>query len=215
MSEDVAQALLGTPGAMALGGEERLVTVLFSDLAGYSTLSESLSPTQNVTFINAYLGEMNEIIDLHKGCVIEYLGDAILAVFNAPNDLDAHADAAIRCAIDMRARCTSLNVEWRDSGLAALWLDQGIEEITARIGVHTGRVVAGNLGSATRMKYGVTGDAVNVAARLEQLNKTLKTNILTSADTHARLSPEVTALATHHGAHQVKGREQGVDVYSL
>ena len=215
MSEDVAQALLGTPGAMALGGEEREVTVLFSDLAGYSTLSESLSPTQNVTFINAYLGEMNEIIDAHRGCVIEYLGDAILAVFNAPNDLEEHADAALRCAVDMRARCVQLNVEWRESGLAALWLDQGIAEITARIGVHTGRVVAGNLGSATRMKYGVTGDAVNVAARLEQLNKALGTNILTSADTHARLSPEVAAMAQHQGAHQVKGREQGVEVYAL
>ena len=215
VSEDVARNLLATPDASRLGGEERRVTVLFSDLKGYSTLSELLSPPQIVRFINAYLGEMNTIIDEHNGCVIEYLGDAILAVFGAPNDLDEHPEAAVRCAIAMRNRCIALNDEWRDDGLSEMWTRHGIHEISARIGVHTGQVVAGNLGSRTRMKYAVIGDSVNVAARLEQLNKKLDTDILISATTLQRLPETLALTAVDKGLQPVKGRDQEVGVYAL
>ena len=215
VSEEVAEAVLSSAETLQLGGEERVVTVLFSDLRGYSTLSECLSPSEIVTLLNAYLGEMNDVIDDHLGCVIEYLGDAIMAVFGAPNDMPDHAERAVACAVAMRRRFEELNAEWEEDGFARLWRDHGIEALSARIGIHTGVVVAGNLGSASRMKYAVIGDTVNVAARLEQLNKPLETDILISGEVFEGLSDELKGRAEDMGAHQVKGRQQEVSVYCV
>jgi adenylate cyclase len=164
--------------------------------------------------LNQYLSEMNLLIDEHQGCVIEFLGDAVLAVFGAPARSEAHARNAVECALAMRERLAQLNAEWRRSGLAHCWTDRGIEELTARIGVHTGRVVAGSQGGATRMKYAIIGDAVNVAARLEALNKDLGTRLLISADVYAQLPGELAQRFASRGAHHVKGREQQVQVYA-
>ncbi len=215
VSEDVASSLLANREAIELGGEERVVTILFSDLRGYSTLSEVLSPTQIVSFLNAYLGGMNEVIEEHNGTVIEYLGDAILAVFGAPYELANHPVLAVRCAAAMRVRLNEQNDEWERSGLAELWKSHGLEAPAARIGVHTGKVVAGNLGSTTRMKYAVIGDTVNVAARLEQLNKELETDILFSEAVWNLLDDELREQVQDVGAHQVKGRAQAVHAYTL
>ena len=215
VSESVARTLLASGEARNLGGEEREVTVLFSDLRGYSTISEHLAPTQVVNLLNAYLGAMNVIIDEHGGCVIEFLGDAILAVFGAPVAQEDHPEAAVRCALAMQRRLVELNEEWEQSGLAQLWQAAGLERLAERIGVHTGRVVAGNLGSESRMKYAVIGDTVNVAARLEALNKLLRTEILISDEVRARLSEGLQWRAVAQGEHRVKGRDQVVAVFSL
>ena len=215
VSEDVARKVLSDRAATALGGEEREVTVLFSDLQGYSTLAEHLSPPQVVEMLNAYLGAMNVLIAEEGGCIIEFLGDAILAVFNAPNDLEGHPERAVRCALRMRERLAGLNAEWEAQGLRDVWRRSGIEQIRARVGVHVGPVVAGNLGSRIRMKYAVIGDTVNVAARLEALNKQLQTDLLVSGDVLARLPEAMAALAHDGGEHHVKGRGQSVRVYSL
>jgi adenylate cyclase len=215
MSEEVARSLLSRPELLALGGEEREVTVLFSDLRGYSSVSERLRPTEVVALLNEYLGAMNEIIEAHRGCVIEYLGDAILAVFGAPNELPEHATAAVRCAAAMRERLVELNRGGEARGVAAQWQALGFEQLAARVGIHTGRVVAGNLGSKTRMKYAVTGDTVNVAARLEQLNKQLGTEILFSGDVRERLAEDVRELTVERGSHLVKGRDGEVATWSI
>ncbi|MBN1947682.1 MAG: HAMP domain-containing protein [Bradymonadales bacterium] len=215
VSREVVSTLLDTPGAIELGGEEREVTVLLSDIERYSTIAEQLSPTQVVEMINAYLSAMNDIIDHHRGCVIEYLGDAILAVFGAPNKLPDHPAAAIRCAVEMRQRLAELNREWDSTGLSQLWKQKGIPILRTRIGIHTGTVVAGNLGSPSRMKYAVTGDTVNIAARLEALNKDLKTEILVSSTTWDQLSDDLKSQAVDRGDHQVKGRGQAIHVFSI
>jgi len=158
---------------------------------------------------------MNQIIDTHKGCVIEYLGDAVFAVFGAPNYMADHCERAVRCAVDMRKKLMELNKQWQTSGLARYWKDSGIEHLKARIGIHSGKVVSGNLGSATRMKYSVIGDTVNVASRLENMNKTLGTEILISAEVRSQLPEEITRLMTDGGERRLKGREQGVHVYSI
>jgi adenylate cyclase len=214
VSEDVARKLLADRDQPLLGGAEHVVTVLFSDLASYSTICEHLPPAQLMDMLNEYLGQMNMLIDDHQGCVIEFLGDGILAVFGAPHVRDDHAQLGVRCALAMRERLARLNDEWRRTGLARCWIEQGVPELKARIGVHSGRVVAGSLGGATRMKYAVIGDAVNVAARLETLNKDLNTELLISAETHAQLPRDIAERFVPRGRHRVKGREQEVDVYA-
>jgi len=215
MSEDVARMLLDRRGSGMLNGEERIITVLFSDLRGYSTISEQLPPVKVVEMLNHYLEAMNELIDMHHGCVIEFLGDAILAVFGAPYYIADHSEQALRCAIGMRDRLRELNNEWKQSGMASYWEQSGIKELNARIGIHTGPVIAGNLGSHTRMKYAVIGDTVNVASRLEALNKELDSDICLSSDVYTNLPNNLTGNMSYRGDHQVKGREQSVRIYTL
>jgi adenylate cyclase len=215
MSEDVARILLDRRKGGMLNGEERITTVLFSDLRGYSTISEQIPPVKVVEMLNQYLEAMNELIDMHRGCVIEFLGDAILAVFGAPYYIVDHSEQALRCAIEMRNRLRELNNEWKQSGMACYWEQSGVKELNARIGIHTGPVVAGNLGSRTRMKYTVIGDTVNVASRLEALNKEFDSDICLSRDVYTHLPNDLTANMSYRGDYQVKGREQSVRIYTL
>jgi len=215
VSEDIARTVLASPEAAGLGGELREVTVLFSDLRGYSTIVEHLEPTQVIAIVNRYLDVMAGIIDQHGGCVLELLGDGILAVFGAPVRSDDHAAGAVRCAAAMHARLAGLNQEWEASGVAQAWKERGLASLGMRIGIHSGRVVAGNIGGATRMKYAVLGDAVNVAARLEALNKQLGTTLVFSAAVRDRLPDELAARAEPRGEHLVKGRDQPVTVFTL
>ena len=215
VSKDVASALLADGNTPALGGEERVVTIMFSDLRNYTTISECMSPAQMVDMLNHYLGAMSEVLETYQGCVIEFLGDGILAVFGAPHYIPDHAEQAVNCAIAMRSRLAELNTEWSQTGLANLWLQNGIEKLEARVGIHTGTVVAGNLGSRTRMKYAVIGDSVNVAARLETLNKELNTSILLSEDVKIRLPPDLAARVSDQGSICVKGRQQAIRTYAI
>jgi class 3 adenylate cyclase len=213
VSEDVAKRVLSGPDGARMGGEVRDVTVLFSDLRGYSTISETLSPPATVEFLNEYLSVMNEVIDAHGGVIIEFLGDAILAVFGAPSALDGHPERAVRCAMAMRDALAVFNQRMDAEGRAP-WKAKNMAELGQRIGIHSGEVVAGNLGSRVRVKYAVIGDAVNVASRCEALNKTLGTDILCTSVTWERLPDDLRSKLTDRGVHEVKGRAQRVAVFS-
>lgn len=215
LSEDVARSVLARNQNLELGGQEVVVTVLFCDLRNYTTISERLSPMQMVAMINEYLGVMNVVIDEHRGCVIEFLGDGILAVFGAPEAYGEHAEMGVRCALAMREALQGLNAKWEREGMAERWKDMGIQDIECRIGLHTGPVVAGNLGSRTRMKYAVIGDTVNVAARLEALNKEYDTTILMSDEVVTRLPNDLRERCEKVGITVVKGRQQTVVSYSI
>ena len=215
VSPDIAKRVLADRSAAALGGEEREVTVVFSDIEGYSSMTELIPPKEVLGMLNTYLAAMNEIIDQHQGCIIEFLGDAILTVFNAPNDVPNHAEVGVRCAIAMRERLEEMNRVWESQPIAQIWRQAGKERLRARIGIHSGRVVAGNLGSHTRMKYGLIGDVVNVAARIEALNKKLSTSLLVSADTKAQVGSALDAIAIDRGEHEVKGRAGHVKVWGF
>ena len=214
VSEDVAHQVLSSKDGAALGGEERIVTVLFTDLRGYSTLSEQLAPADVVTMLNTYFGLMGEIIDRHLGCLIEFTGDGMLCVFGAPNSLPNHAELAVQCAVAMQARLAEANREWAQLE-TKLWHGQGTADLRMRIGIHTGAVIAGNIGTPRREKYGVIGDSVNVAARIEQLNKELGTETLMTEETMIRLPAALRAQVTPRGEHHVKGRSHTVVVYSI
>jgi len=213
VSEDIAKKVLSGPDGARMGGEVREVTVLFSDIRSYSTISELLTPGETVELLNEYLAVMNAVIDDHGGVIIEFLGDAILAVFGAPNDLEGHPERALRCAIEMRAKLADFNTRMSAEGRAP-WHKQGLGALAHRIGIHTGNVVAGNLGSRVRVKYAVIGDAVNLASRCEALNTPLGTEILCTSSTRERLPAELQALLADQGTHDVKGRAQKVTVFS-
>lgn len=215
VSPDVAKKVLQDRSAAALGGEEREVTVVFSDIEGYSTIAETIPPQEVLGMLNTYLAAMNEVIDQHQGCIIEFLGDAILAVFNAPNDVPNHAEIGVRCAIAMQKRLDEVNHEWENLPIAQTWRAAGKDRLKARIGIHSGKVVAGNLGSRTRMKYGLIGDVVNVAARIEALNKKIHTTLLCSDDTRSRIGEELAKTAIDRGEHEVKGRAGHVRVWGF
>ena len=191
-------------GRAQLGGGQREVTILFADLRGFSTWAESSPPADVVQGLNAYFTEMEIAIRANGGLVLQFIGDEIEAVFGAPLEDLHHADHAVAAALDMQARLVNWNRERRASGQREL--DHGI-------GIHSGTVLAGNIGSAVRMSYALVGDAVNVASRIETLNKEFGTHILVSGVTRDLLS-DASALQPLE-ATRVKGRSAEVTVYKL
>jgi class 3 adenylate cyclase len=215
VSPEVVELLMADPTKLALGGEERDVAILFADLRGYSTLSEHLSPGATLDLLNRFFDRVNRVVQRHRGMVNNYLGDGVLAVFGAPLPVGNHAEHATLAALDLLVELDALNAELTREGLFTRWKDKGIDALGVRVGLHCGKVVVGNLGNEQRTDYAVIGDVVNTAARLEALNKTLGTTILLTDAIRDALSPALRARLSPHGSHQVKGREQGVAVFSI
>lgn len=210
----VARVMENPKAGLALGGELVTVTVVSTDLRGFTALSEKLAPEQVVAQLNAYHAAMVAEVDRHGGALDKFIGDGALMVFGLPlgDELDAAtrdegAGAALACARDMLTALERLNGERGAAGLAPLKMG---------IGIHTGAVVAGNIGvPGGRIEFTVIGDAVNTAARLEGLTKELGTPVVISADTARRLggaeSPALRALPVV----QVRGKAEPVQVYAL
>lgn len=158
LSKDVVENLLASPEGLALGGEKRTITILMSDLRGFSALSEKLDPEQVVAMLNGYLGKMADIVTQHNGTIDEFIGDAILALFGAPVARENDVDHAIACALQMQLAMEAVNEENRANGFP---------ELEMGIALNTGECVVGNIGSQKRAKYGVVGSHVNLTGRIE------------------------------------------------
>jgi class 3 adenylate cyclase len=171
VSPELARQCLRDRDAMRLGGQIRTVTILMSDLRGFSALSERLGPEAMIGLLNRYLAHMVPVILRHDGTINEFIGDAILVLFGAPVERPDDAERAVRCAWAMQRAMGEVNADSRARGLP---------ELTMGIGLHAGRVVAGNIGTADRIKYGVVGPVVNVAGRIEAL--TVGAQVLLSGD---------------------------------
>jgi class 3 adenylate cyclase/CHASE2 domain-containing sensor protein len=176
LAPSVIEKMVASNKLPVLGGETRLVTVYFSDVAGFSTLAEKLGPAEIVSLMNAYLSEMTDIIEAYGGFVYQYVGDAIVALFGAPLDDPRHADNAVRAALDCARRLDDIN---RDGVLF-----KG-RRLGQRIGLNSGEVLVGNVGSRRRLSYTAMGDAVNLASRLEGASKFYRTTIIASDATVA------------------------------
>ena len=203
VSPDVFSHLMAHPD-VTLGGQKRDMSVLFSDIRGYTTAVEHADAEMVVTQLNEYFTAMVDVLFRHNGTLDKFVGDQVMALFGAPVDDPDHADHAVAAAVDMIQTLDRLNHAWKARGLPAL--DIGI-------GVSSGEMIAGNIGSSSVMSYTVIGDTVNLGARLESLNKTYSTRSLISGDTHRRLTRSWTTRPL--GDVTVKGKTDSVPVYAV
>jgi adenylate cyclase len=203
--EKVVDTLLDSPEMLQLGGEERVMSVLFSDLVGFTTISEKIAPAQLVQLLNHYLTEMTDIVLAEGGIIDKYEGDAIMAEFGAPLPLPDHADRAVRAGLKMQRRLKELR---------EIWKRQGLPELRCRVGINTGAMIVGNMGSNQVFDYTVIGDSVNLASRLEGANKRYNTYLMISEFTLGYLTPglfrtRVLDVIT------VKGKSKAVKVFEV
>jgi adenylate cyclase len=204
VAPEVVDAMLADPERLRLGGEEKVLTVLFSDLEGFTPQCERLPPREMADLLGAYYGRMTERVLAQGGTLKEYVGDELMAFFGAPAPQEDHAARACAAALDMAERRRALAAEWAAAGRPAL---------RARTGINTGPMLVGNLGSSYRLAYGVLGDAVNLGSRLEGLNREYGTEILVGEATAAAAGPAF--LFREIDLVRVKGRAQAVRVHEL
>jgi adenylate cyclase len=200
----VVEELLEDPGRLELGGEEKVLTVLFSDIEAFTTYCERCSPGEMVEILSVYYERMTEQVFAHGGTLKEYVADELMAFFGAPLEQADHAARACATALAMREQRRALNAEWAAIGRAPL---------RARTGINSGPMLVGNLGSRYRFAYGVLGDQVNLGSRLEGLNRLYGTEILVGEATALLAAPSF--LFRELDVVRVKGKEQAVRVHEL
>jgi len=201
-SQEIANKILS--GSVKLGGERKTATVFFSDIRGFTSMSEQMSPDQVVAMLNEYMTEMVRVITKWKGVVDKYVGDAIMALWGVPQGSSEDIHNAVMAALEMRVVLSRLN-ERRSK--------RGQPVIKIGIGLHTGPVLAGNIGSETRLEYTVIGDTVNQASRIESATKSVGTDFLISEETYEHVKKDVVVgppLSIH-----VKGKQQDLIVYQV
>ena len=211
--ENLTEKILDNQGD--LKGDNIWVSILFTDIALYSTIIEHMSPETAVQFLNEYFSAMHDVIEEHDGQIINYIGDSVMVVFGAPEKIENHEIVSVKCAIKMREKLDELNEKWNENEFSRYWKNHGIDKITARTGVHTGGVIAGNIGSDRMLQYSTIGDTVNVASRLEQANKEFSTSILFSHEIYSSLTKDLYDKANYQGEISLKGRDQKTKVYDI
>ena len=198
-----------------LKGDNIWVSISFTDISQYSTIIEHMSPETAVKFLNEYFSGMHDVIEKYNGQIINYIGDSVMVVFGAPEKLEDHEIVSVRCAMEMREKLDEMNQKWDETEFSRYWKNHGIEKITARTGIHTGSVIAGNIGSNRMLQYSTIGDTVNVASRLEQRNKDFETEILFSQEIYTSLTSDLYGKAKYEGELNLKGRDTSTKAYSI
>jgi class 3 adenylate cyclase len=202
LDDDVVDTLLRSPENLALGGQTRTVTIMMTDLRGFTSLSERLSASDVITVLNHFLGEMTEIVRRHRGTIDEFIGDAILGIFGAPFEGEDDATRAVACALEMQNAMPEIN-RWNK--------EHGFPGLEMGIGLNTGEVIVGNIGSERRSKYGVVGSQVNLTSRIESY--TVGGQILISQTTREAVGP---VLTTGEGREvQPKGVKEAIRIFEV
>lgn len=204
VSPQILEHILAHPEKVDLGGERRELTILFSDIRGFTSISEAAEPEEVVEMLNIYLTRMVDILLNHGGTLDKFIGDAVMGFWNAPAGDEHHARHAVECAIEMIEETARLRAEWEAEGKAALRIG---------IGINTGDAVAGNIGSRKVFGYTVIGDAVNLASRLEGKNKDYGTEIIISESTLMRIGEGFDAVYLDDV--KVKGKDKAVKIYEI
>ncbi|MDD2753568.1 MAG: adenylate/guanylate cyclase domain-containing protein [Candidatus Portnoybacteria bacterium] len=200
----VIEQIIQDPAKLKLGGQKKEMTVLFSDIRGFTSLSEKTDPEIMVSLLNEYFTAMTEIILKSGGVLDKFIGDAIMAFWGAPREIPDHAFLACDAALKMIERLTVLKGDW---------LRRGLPDLNIGIGINSGQMLVGNMGSSTRFNYTVIGDNVNLAARLEGLNKEYGTNIIVSRFTRDKVADKFNC--PYLDKVNVKGKEIPVEIYRL
>ncbi|MBU1696903.1 MAG: CHASE2 domain-containing protein, partial [Proteobacteria bacterium] len=204
VSSDIVKLIIDNPSALALGGEKKEITVMFVDINGFTTVSEALEPEQLVSVLNNYFSGITNVVLENKGTLDKYIGDAVMAFFGAPIHFDDHAQKACATAITLNSK---LNNPENESNPELVF--KGIT-----LGINSGQMVVGNIGSEERFDYTVIGDAVNLASRVEALNKVYKTNIIIGENTKKQLDSN-SFLTRELDFVKVKGKHQAISIYEL
>ena len=204
LSEDLMQELIKNPDTLSLGGNNKELSILFSDIRSFTTISESMSPEDLVKLLNRYFTPMTNAVLENKGMLDKYIGDAVMAFFNAPIDVLGHADKACDTALLMIDRLKDLN---------KILIKEGLFEIRIGIGINSSEVIVGNMGSDTRFNYTIIGDGVNLTSRVEGLTKHYGVEILITEFTVAKLKGDY--LYREIELVKVKGKDKAVLLYQL
>jgi len=202
VAPDVVKSLLKNPKTLSLAGEQKELTVLFSDIRGFTSISENMDSMTLGKFMNEYLTQMSRIIIENKGTVDKFIGDAIMAFWGAPNDDANHADKAVHTALLMKNHLKKINKDFKS---------RKMPEIAIGIGINSGIMSVGNFGSQDRFDYTVMGDNVNIASRIEGVNKAYGTSILISKSTKEKLKKQFSLR--YIDKVKVKGRKKSVQIY--
>ncbi len=213
VTQTIVNELINNPEMAKLGGEKRVVTILFSDVKGFTSFSEQHTPEEVVSLLNEYLGAMTDVILKWGGTLDKFIGDAIVVFWNAPHLTDDHAERAVRCALEMVQKLQELQQKWQQEGKPLL---------AAGIGINTGDAVVGNIGAeGKKMDYTIIGDQVNLTSRVESLTRKFDADILITEGTLVALQPAITANRIQGIAIRgmqrviVKGKEQPVSLYGV
>lgn len=204
MSEDVMKNIVKDIDNLGLGGKKATVTVLFSDIRGFTSMSEKMSAQEVSEFLNEYFNEMEPIVTKYNGIVNKFIGDAIMAIFGEPIQDPNHAENAVKCGYAMLQKVEKLQKKWEG---------QGKPVINIGIGINTGEVFVGNIGSVNRMEYTVIGDTVNLASRLEGYNKMYHTKMLIGTSTYKKVSSIADVLKIPDV--RIRGKANKIDIYEV
>ena len=204
VSSSVVNEMLKHPEKLKLGGDRRDLSVLFSDIRGFTTIAEGLTPEDLVHLLNEYLTVMTDIVFKYDGMLDKYMGDAIMAIYGAPLELPDHPIKACRSALEMMEELKRLNQKWTG---------EGKQPMDIGIGINTSPMMVGNMGSEQRFDFTVMGDSVNLGSRLESANKSYKTNIIISEFTFERVKDKFVCMELD--SVRVKGKTQPVRIYNL
>ena len=203
-SPDVLREIVRHGEGVNLGSARRLITVFFSDLRGFTSLSEQMEPEVVADMLKEYLSEMTQVVFQHKGTVDKYIGDCVMAIWNAPFEDPEHALNAVRTALDFQERTLAVSAKWEEK-LGG--------KIRNGCGINTGEAVVGTMGSRQRLEYTAIGDTVNLAARLESITKDYNTSIIISESTHDYIKGEF--MTRELGAVTVKGKTRPVKIFAV
>lgn len=204
MSQDVMKKVIQNIDNLGLGGKKSIVTVLFADIRGFTSMSEQMSAQQVSEILNEYFTEMEPIITQYNGVINKFIGDAVMAIFGEPIQDKNHAQNAVKCAYSMLQKVKELQKKWAR---------EGKPKIEIGIGVNTGEVFVGNIGSVNRMEYTVIGDTVNLASRLESYNKIYKTKLLISPTTYEEVKGFTDVIKISDV--QIRGKANKMDIYEV
>ncbi|MFT7860402.1 MAG: adenylate/guanylate cyclase domain-containing protein [Sulfurimonas sp.] len=205
LSKELLDKLVTSQKGLELGGEQKELTILFSDIRNFTTISEEMNdPQKLIRLLNRYFTPMTEAVLGNKGMLDKYIGDAVMAFFNAPVNVTKHAEAACNCALEMREKLSQLNEELQRDGIAPIHIG---------IGINTGEAVVGNMGATKRFNYTIIGDSVNLASRLESKTKEYGVDIIISSYTYEKIKEYF--VCKDLGYTDIKGKKHRVQIYQL
>lgn len=204
ISKDIKNKILKNKESVELGGKKAEISIMFADIRGFTTLSETHSAEDVSKLLNEYFSAIEPIITKYNGVINKFIGDAVLVIFGEPVPDKLHAKNAVLCAYELNKKVKSIQESW---------IEEGKPKIDIGIGVNTGEAFVGNIGTVNRFEYTVIGDAVNIASRIEDYNKIYKTHILISQSTYAKISQIVDVIKIREVA--IKGKARKINIYEV